>query len=126
MKKVTESLQDITKKWRAGDVIWSAELGGMGPGYEQAIQVLLWELCSRWEGEMPPSTAKEYPKEFSDFTDIVARDLRDWGFSGAQVGQAKATAYQFLTIGYADMMNKLPEDRRIMVSDDICPREKRP
>ena len=123
MEKVTETLQDTIKKWRAGEIVWSADLGGMGPGYEQAIQVLLWELCSRWDGQMPPLTDDNYPKEFTDFTDIVVHDLKNWGFSGAQVAQARVTAYQFIVHGYAEMMNKLPEERRIMVNDNLVPKQ---
>lgn len=32
------------RRWDSGDPIWTIEMGGMGPGYEQAIQVLAIEI----------------------------------------------------------------------------------
>lgn len=108
-------------KWSKGEIVWSAELGGMGPGYEQAIQCLLWEILVRWKGDAPEVVkgAKEYPPAYSVFVDTVVSGLKDFGFSGAQVGAAKATAFQFMVYGYDHMMAKLPEDRKIMVSRDF-------
>lgn len=38
------AVADVLAKWDAGEAIWSVQLGGIGPGYEQTIQVLIMEL----------------------------------------------------------------------------------
>lgn len=111
--------QEVVKMWRAGELVSSAELGGLGPGYEQAIQILLFEIMSEWKKDTVPAPKNgKYPKSYETHVDVVAHKLdKDvGGFSGAQVDVAKATAYQFMHHGYAEMMNKLPDDRRISVS----------
>lgn len=120
-QKFTETLDEVLKRWRSGDVIWTAELGGMGPGYEQAIQVLLFEICAGWKGETPTESSYADGGAFGKHVDETVHALTTWGFSGAQVGAAKHTAFQFLTKGYSEMMNTLPDDRRIMVSNCLIP-----
>lgn len=108
--------EEAVKDWRAGKTVWSASLGGLGPGYEQAIQVLLWEILARWTGAPPASEDNKYPEAYNKHVEQVIADLDRFGFSGAQVGAAKATAYQFMAYGYEHMMDKLPDDRWIQVS----------
>lgn len=36
--------QSWLARWDRGDVVWSIEMGGLGPGYEQAIQVAMAEI----------------------------------------------------------------------------------
>lgn len=115
------SLSEAVQNWKTGRTVWSVELGGMGPGYEQAIQIILWEILARWPGNPvlpePKETDTEYPIAFTDHVNKVVKELDvGYGFSGAQVGSAKATAYQFLAYGYPAMMAKAPDDRTIQVS----------
>jgi hypothetical protein len=35
---------EVVAAWDAGRVIWTVEMGGLGPGYEQTIQTLVVEL----------------------------------------------------------------------------------
>lgn len=109
-------LEEAIAKWNRGEIVWSAELGGLGPGYEQAIQVLLWDIISSWKGKTVIQD-KTYSPEFSQHADQVTHKLdKIYGFSGAQVGAAWRTAAQFLHFGYPEMMTSLPEDRWIQVS----------
>lgn len=113
------SWQDAVQNWKGGEIVWSAALGGLGPSYEQCIQILLFEIMARWDRSRPvPEPMKDrFPPEFEDHADKVVSDLnRVYGFSGAQVDVAKATAYQFMHYGYAEMMAKLETDRKIQVS----------
>lgn len=121
MIKETKTWKQAAKLWANGEIVGSAELGGIGPGYEQAIQVLLFEIMCRWEGKVPPPNGDRFPDSYNDHVDKVVKELKDWGFSGAQVGSAKSTAYQFMYYGYSEMMNKLSEDRHILVSNTMTP-----
>jgi hypothetical protein len=115
--KLLYNFSEAKKRWQSGDSIQTASLGGISPGYEQCIQILLWELVTQWDGKMPPPENKTYPKKFDRFADKIISELdKKFGFSGAQVGAAKSTAYQFLHYGYEEMMAKLPDDRWIFVS----------
>lgn len=110
------TLNEAIEKWNKGEVVWSAELGGLGPNYEFAIQMLLWEILASWKGGTAIQ-GKTYSPEFSRHADQVTHKLNEvYGFSGAQVGAAWRTAAQFLTFGYPEMMKTLPEDRWIQVS----------
>jgi hypothetical protein len=116
---MTEDTKAVVKKWSEGGLVWTAELGGMGPGYEQAIQILLFEILARWPDHPKVELTKEnYHPEYIKHVDLVVKDLesRIYSYSGAQVAAAKNTAYQFLIYGYDHMMDKLDLDRKIMVS----------
>jgi hypothetical protein len=120
MREMKTNLSEAIKNWKDGKTVWSAELGGIGPGYEQAIQVLLWEIVSRWDQGEVKDNEKSYPENYNKHVDGVTNELdKIFGFSGAQVGVAKATAYQFLKYGYSEMMNKLPDERWIQVDRHI-------
>ena len=119
MKQFTEDLKEAIKKWNEGSAVWTAELGGIGPGYEQAIQILFFEIMSRWgDNPLPESTEGSYPIEFTNHVNEVVNDLDEtcFGFSGAQVGAAKSAAWRFMSYGYSNMMNELGDSRRILVS----------
>ena len=87
------------RRWDAGDTIWTIEMGGLGPGYEQAIQVLAIEIV-RDEIDKPlPDKAD------SNWADATWRRLCNpelcGGFSGAQIGAARYLAWNWLKIGPA-------------------------
>lgn len=111
--------QEAARQWKSGGTVWSAELGGIGPGYEQAIQVLLWEILARWgDSDVPGGSDGKYAEAYNVHVDKVVHELDEpcGGFSGAQVGAAKSTAYQFIRFGYKHVMDKLEKDRCIQVS----------
>jgi hypothetical protein len=125
--KLQDTLPEAIKNWKTGIPIWSADLGGLGPGYEQCIQILLWEIVSRWTGGPFTNVPEKgpYPKPYTDHVDSITNELDPkLGFSGAQVGVAKQTAFQFLVYGYEYMMAKLPDDRWIQVVRDFPSLEK--
>lgn len=121
--KVTDNWKEAAKKWDRDGSVWSASLGGIGPGYEQAIQILLWEILLRWDETRNPMEKKrnEYTDEYNKHVDTIVHELNDsvLGFSGAQVSAAKGTAFQFIKFGYQHMMAKLPCEREILVSKDF-------
>lgn len=112
-------------KWDAGDIIWTLEMGGMGPGYEQAIQGLCVEMV-RDALTLPipnPDSA-----ENETWGDAAALRTRENGYSGAQVGAARWLAWQLCVKGWEDVKRRAKEqaekegggdddERTIMVSN---------
>lgn len=125
---VAESACEQLRRWDAGESIWSIEMGGMGPGYEQAIQTLAIEIVRDYlDGPLPEG-------KFGNWGDptVTRIDYRlpdgSWsmgGFSGAQVGAAKQLAYHWLKDGPAKVHADVPADRHIQVSQ-TWPRAPKP
>ena len=108
------TISDLIAAWDAGDTIWSIEMGGVGPGYEQAIQVLVVELLRDHRGV--PLPKDDAWSTWGDAT-ISRIDTDCGGLSGAQEEAAKLVAYRFLKKGPLATYNWIPEDRRIQVSN---------
>lgn len=93
-------------------------MGGLGPGYEQAIQVLVFEIVrDHIDKPLPePGTSRD------GWADETVHRVNDWpgcGFSGAQVGAAKWLAYRFLSRGHRRVLDELrahDKDRLTQVS----------
>jgi hypothetical protein len=85
----------MVSAWDKGEIITTLEMGGLGPGYEQAIQILVIELVREYLDKQIPGP----DVAVADWGDEVVRRIdKDCGvFSGAQVGAAKWLAYQYLT-----------------------------
>lgn len=110
------------RRWDAGDNVWTIEMGGLGPGYEQCIQITMAEIlrhmldkkydASAWmiDGkywERDVEKIREY-----GFANVVIKRL---GLSGAQWGAALGLAAQMYRRGPADVMcdERVESDRRI-------------
>jgi hypothetical protein len=101
-------------RWDAGQSVHSLEMGGIGPGYEQCIQitaaeVLRWLLANsaqieRWDDDKPALEKSVFP---------VVEPL---GLSGAQWGAAVNLAWLLHRSGPIEALNRADSDRHIMVS----------
>lgn len=102
------------RRWDGGGTIWTIDMGGMGPGYEQAIQTLAIEIV---RDEIDKPLPQQAPHDWGDTT-VSRIDAFCGGFSGAQVGAAKQLAWSWLKIGPAAVQSK-PElqDRKIQASN---------
>lgn len=119
---IPETVAEAIARWDAGEAVFSVEMGGLGPGYEMAIQGLAFELMraieasgfDQWDDDLAR-------KQFDEETiEPVVRecDAKPWGgFSGSQVGVAKNLAACVCRRGYRAALRdpKLPADRRIQV-----------
>ena len=109
------TLEDAVKRWEEGGIVWTVELGGLGPGYEQCIQILMFELCSRLVGKKKEIKT---PKAFETLAEPIIDELdQTYGYSGAQVGVAKNLAYHFITQGYNKSIHTMKKDRLIQVDN---------
>jgi hypothetical protein len=102
--------------WDRGDSVQSIEMGGIGPGYEQAIQILIIELLRDNDGKELPK-----PGNTEGWGDDTVRriDEQCLGFSGAQVGAAKNVAYRMLADGVFNVIESMrltDADRLLFVS----------
>ena len=113
------------RRWDAGDTIWTIEMGGMGPGYEQAIQTVAIEIVRDNLGKtLPEEEDKEANQQFGMST--LNRIDQYIGMSGAQFGAARWLAYQWLKIGPKALQAEINlKDRHIQASR-IWPRVPNP
>lgn len=44
---IPETCEEALARWDAGETVFTAEMGGLGPGYEQAIQETVCPKCQR-------------------------------------------------------------------------------
>lgn len=115
-------------RWDAGDIVWTAEMGGLGPGYEQCIHVMAFEIVRELLAREPidwalVDAAEDNPEAkhmWHTFTDSVEAAvmprIAGLGSSGAQWGAAQNLAYIVVRKGWAAALSELPDDRLTQVS----------
>jgi hypothetical protein len=125
--KALDEVREMLILWDSGSTVWTLERGGLGPGYEQALQVCMIEIC-RAALKMPrldKETKGAYWKRFGRMCDRVVHEISDacCGFSGAQVGAARDLAFRFVVSGikrtFASYKKQRPADydnSHIMIS----------
>lgn len=110
-------------KWDAGEIVWSIEMGGLGPGYEQAIQIAVAEIlrhlldkqydAAKWDDSETSKSVCEAVEEYG-FANERIKVLK---LSGAQWGAALNLACQFYRRGPQEVMtDEAVKDRHIQVS----------
>lgn len=114
--------QEWVDRWDNGDSIWSIEMGGFGPGYEQAIQITVVETV-RW------LILRDYNKEEWSNPEVWKKDRDDiervmsdnpiivrLGLSGAQWGAALQLACKMYMLGpIAIMTDDKITNRKIQI-----------
>src|SRR5256885_880394 len=113
-----ETAAEALAAWDSGEIVTTVELGGIGPGYEQAIQVCTFEIIrDALEAKLPATDDRE--EEFSALADATVHriDHLCGGFSGAQVGAAKWLAFRTLRDGWGHVIEQArKKDQTTMVS----------
>lgn len=120
--------KDWLSRWDNGQSVWSIEMGGLGPGYEQAIQITLVEILrhliatgydyTKWTGN-GDSTWKTDLDKIEKFG-FANPSIKKLGLSGAQWGTAVHLACQFYRRGPREVMNdEKVKDRHIQVQRDF-------
>lgn len=118
--------KDWLGRWDAGRTVWSIEMGGLGPGYEQAIQVAAAEVLRHILEKgyvLDDSTTDEGWRSVGEeirnasFANPVIRGL---GLSGAQYGAAVNIAMNLHRRGPRAIFNdERVKDRMIQVSKNF-------
>ena len=114
---------DWLARWDDGQIVWTIEMGGLGPGYEQAIQIAMTEFLRHMLLHQYDSDKWSDEKAWqADLKDIEAHGFSDQkidalGLSGAQWGAALGLAVKIYRYGPRWIMaQKYVEDRHIQVS----------
>lgn len=126
MDRRTATNEDALAAWDCGEPVWSCDMGGIGPGYEQCIQLMGFEMLRAmlanpvdWEtvtGEAGRDNWQEYRDRIDALPEVKAV-ISHLQPSAAQHGAAMSIASVFARNGYAKGMEMVPEDRRIQVSN---------
>lgn len=120
-----KSVKEAVERWDKGETLWTVEMGGMGPGYEQAIQVLMVEILRSlipFEEEKHIEWTTERFQKIIDETVRIHKEALG-GMSGAQIGAAGNIAWKFFFDGWEGARRKakeqgMPDDRWCMISKD--------
>lgn len=114
---------DWLKRWDDGGSVWSIEMGGLGPGYEQCIQITTAEILRHLlERKYDVATWDDKEAWERDHNEMEAAGFANarisaLGLSGAQWGAAMNLALQLYRRGpRAVMTDERVKDRRIQVS----------
>src|SRR3989304_666004 len=110
-----ETARDALKRWDSGQSLFTVEMGGLGPGYEQAIQVLVMEIVRGFVDDPSLMDWNHFSRRVDRIASELDKDNRIGGFSGAQVGVAKNLAYHYLTKGWRATLDEC-KDRLIQIS----------
>jgi hypothetical protein len=121
--------EEALAKWDAGEPVWTCEMGGMGPGYEQCIQIMAFEMLRAmvatppkdWD-ELSGDAGRDAWRVYRDqveATPEVKAVIEKLGPSGAQFGAAMSLASRFAMRGYEQAKETIPEDRKILVSKNF-------
>lgn len=106
---------DWLKRWDEGRSVWSIEMGGLGPGYEQCIHITMAEILrhmlaegydwKQWEDKDTWGRVRDAIETYS-FENSTIKQL---GLSGAQWGAALNLASHL----YRDGPRKIMADERV-------------
>lgn len=117
--------EDALKAWDSGELVWTCSMGGMGPGYEQCIQVMGFEMLRAMLKSPPDDWSKMEGDPWKKYVDKIEADpivkacVKTMRPSGAQFGAAMNLASVFARQGYGEGMKTVPDDRRMMVSKNF-------
>ncbi len=113
------------RRWDAGKTVWSVQMGGLGPGYEQAIHIIAAEVL-RYMLLVKPDlhhTDDERWRAWGDeVSDAVMSQppVKELGCTGAQWGAANNIAACIYNRGpIAALTDKSVKDRLIQVENNI-------
>jgi len=110
------------KRWDSGTSVWSIEMGGLGPSYEQCIQITAAEILrhlldrqydvAAWDSK----DARERDHKEIETAGFANERISALDLSGAQWGAAQSLAISLYRRGPRDVMtDKQLKDRHIQV-----------
>lgn len=115
---------DLLARWDAGDSpIHTVEMGGLGPGYEQALQITAFEILRDLLTRKPDHSLWADEDAWKAERDIIDKNVSkiidSLGLSGAQWGAAMSLATAWYMRGPVQVMSEVDDNRRTMVSKNF-------
>jgi len=114
---------DWLKRWDDGKGVWSVEMGGLGPGYEQCIQITTAEvlrhlLAQKYDiAQWADNDVWQRDRKAIEAAGFANPDIAALGLSGAQWGASLSLATVFYKRGpRAALTDEAVKDRKIQVS----------
>ncbi len=118
--------EDWLKRWDEGQSVWSIEMGGIGPGYEQCIHItsaeILRHLLSKKYDFAKWSDQESWDKDRDAIEQMGFKNeiIKKLSLSGAQWGAALILATHIYKNGPVAIMNdERIKDRHIQVHRDF-------
>lgn len=123
-----QTIDEVLSKWDDGKSVVSIEMGGIGPSYEQAIQIIAMELIrciiSRPEirklmerQEVLTDDHRDVLNRFmEEETHRIDREKELEGITGAMTAAGQNIAFMFTHRGPAVAILEAPPERRIQIS----------
>lgn len=119
--------EDWLKRWDEGKSVWSIEMGGLGPGYEQAIQITVAEILrilleKKYDAQAWSEEQEIWKLDRDEIEKLGLENttITNLGLSGAQWGAALSLAACLYRSGPREIMaDKAVKDRHIQVSKNF-------
>jgi len=127
MRKQAKECIELLKQWDNGELVSTIEMGGLGPGYEQAIQICAFEML-RYIIDNPidfdkPDEDKKYWEDYKKGRDaslyVDGSPCKELGLTGAQAGGAGNISSMFFRHGPKKAISMAGEDRRIFARNSF-------
>lgn len=120
MKTVLEECKDILAKWENGEVVNTVQMGGLGEGYEQCIQIMAFVLLRRMVDEsLDVTELDEVDGAWMKWRDqALEGTVRNLQPSGAQISAALYLAAAFYRRGVLAVIAEADGTRHIQVQND--------
>lgn len=114
--------RDLLARWDEGRNIFTISMGGLGPGYEQAIRCICMEIIRDKIDKPFPTTNDELKTWGDDTLSRLDDNLR--GCTGAMWSAARSLAYNFLKlnpVGAIEVYEKAGKSDRIIQASKNWP-----
>ena len=109
--------QEWLSRWDRGDTVWTVVLGGLGPSYDQCINIAVAEVVRALLVRRPKLEGGALLLADDDWLrDVLMDTLKGVGLSGAQYGSARGFGFQLYAQGPMKAIQQYPEDRHTMAS----------
>lgn len=106
---------DLLARWDAGNTVTTVEMGGLGPGYEQAIQIAMFEVLRHLLDVNPDPTfwheTQEWHADRERIEAAVFPIVEPLGLSGAQWGAALSLAIAIYRDGPRSAFKSVDSER---------------
>jgi hypothetical protein len=112
---IPKTWEDALAAWDACEPVFTIELGGLGPSYEQAMHIAIFETL-RLIGNMSPEALKRDTRlVVIDKAVANAEKERHLQLTMGQAGQVRTFVHGVLMQGWQNYVTKYETDRRIQV-----------